>query len=139
MDNAIHWLRSTDDLIRWEDKPIPEECVVEANLERAKEPMRFDKPTARREPPSQSYHVSDNDVTVLLEAVEALKKKSAANPDKDQSRFSDNIRAIEAYMKYFQNNEFNVLENPRPRYVHGNVQISTAPDLYVEEEAPGNS
>ena len=82
----------------------------------------------------QNYHVSGNDVTVLLEAVEALKKKSAANPDKDQSRFSDNIRAIEAYMKYFQNNEFNVLENPRPRYVHGNVQVSTAPDLYVEED-----
>jgi hypothetical protein len=82
----------------------------------------------------QNYHVSGNDVTVLLEAVEALKKKSAANPDKDQSRFSDNIRAIEAYMKYFQNSEFNVLENPRPRYVHGNVQVSTAPDLYVEED-----
>jgi hypothetical protein len=82
----------------------------------------------------QKYHVSGNDVAVLLEAVEALKKKSAANPDKDQSRFSDNIRAIEAYMKYFQNNEFNVLENPRPRYVHGNVQVSTTPDLYVEED-----
>lgn len=44
MDNAIHMLLTKDALGRWESKPIPEECVVEANLERAKEPTRFDKP-----------------------------------------------------------------------------------------------
>jgi hypothetical protein len=81
----------------------------------------------------QKYHQSDNDVTVLLDAVEALKKKAADNPDKDQSRFEDNIRAINAYMKHFQNNEFTVLDNPRPKYVHGDVHVSTTPDLYVEE------
>jgi hypothetical protein len=81
----------------------------------------------------QKYHQSNNDVTVLLEAVEALKKKAADNPDKDQSRFEDNIRAINAYMKYFQNNKFTVLDTPRPKYVHGDVLVSTAPDLYVEE------
>jgi len=81
----------------------------------------------------QKYHQSDNDVTVLLNAVEALKKKAAENPDKDQSRFEDNIRAINAYAKHFQDNKFTVLENPRPKYVHGEVQVSTTPDLYVEE------
>ena len=70
---------------------------------------------------------------MLLEAVEALKKKAIANPDKDQSRFEDNIRAINAYMKHFQNNKFTVLETPRPKYVHGDVYVSTTPDLYVEE------
>lgn len=43
VDNAIHMLLTNDALGRWENKPIPEECVVEANLERVKEPTRFDK------------------------------------------------------------------------------------------------
>jgi hypothetical protein len=81
----------------------------------------------------QKYHQNGNDVTVLLDAVEALKKKAADNPDKDQSRFEDNIRAINAYMKYFQNSKFAVLANPRPKYIHGDVSVSTTPDLYVEE------
>jgi hypothetical protein len=81
----------------------------------------------------QKYHLHDNDVTVLLDAVEALKKKAAENPDKDQSRIEDNIRAIKTYMKHFQNHRFQVLENPRPKYIHGEVHVSTTPDLYVDE------
>lgn len=81
----------------------------------------------------QKYHQSDNDVTVLLDAVETLKKKAADNPEKDQSRFRDNIRAITAYMKHFQDNKFTVLPSPRPKYVHGDVYVSTTPDLYVDE------
>jgi hypothetical protein len=81
----------------------------------------------------QKYHQSENDVTVLLDAVEALKKKAADHPEKDQSRIQDNIRAIRIYMKYFQRNDFAVLANPRPKYVHGDVYVSTTPDLYVEE------
>jgi len=81
----------------------------------------------------QKYHSHNNDVTVLLDAVEALKKKAAENPYKDPSRIEDNIRAIKTYMKHFQNNQFRVLENPRPRYIHGEVHVTTAPDLYVDE------
>jgi hypothetical protein len=81
----------------------------------------------------QKYHANNNDVTVLLDAVEALKRKAAENPDKDQSRIEDNIRAIKTYMKHFQNHQFKVLENPRPKYIHGEVHVSTAPDLYVDE------
>ena len=81
----------------------------------------------------QKYHSHTNDVTVLLDAVEALKKKAAENPDKEPSRIEDNIRAIKTYMKHFQNDQFRVLENPRPRYVHGEVHVTTAPDLYVDE------
>jgi hypothetical protein len=82
----------------------------------------------------QKYHQSENDVTVLLDAVEALKKKAADHPEKDQSRIQDNIRAIRTYMKYFQRNDFTVLANPRPKYVHGDVYVSTTPDLYVDEK-----
>lgn len=81
----------------------------------------------------QKYHQSGNDVTVLLEAVERLKKKAADNPNKDQHRLEDNIRAINAYMKHFQDNKFTVLETPHPKYVHGDVFVSTTPDLYVDE------
>ncbi len=81
----------------------------------------------------QKYHSTGNDVRVLMDAVEALKKKAAASPEKDQSRFQDNIRAVDTYMKYFQKNEFVVLDNPRPKYIHGDVHVSTTPDLYVEE------
>jgi replication-associated recombination protein RarA len=38
VDNAVNMMLTKDALGRWENKPIPEECVVEANLERAKEP-----------------------------------------------------------------------------------------------------
>lgn len=43
VDNAATMMLTKDALGRWENKPIPEECVVEANLERAKEPTRFDR------------------------------------------------------------------------------------------------
>jgi hypothetical protein len=43
VDNAIRMLLTKDALGRWGNAPIPEECVVEANLERAKEPTCFDK------------------------------------------------------------------------------------------------
>jgi hypothetical protein len=82
----------------------------------------------------KKYHQNGNDVTVLLQAVEALKKKSADHPDKDRHRIEDNIRAINAYMKHFQDNNFVVLDTPRPKYVHGDVFVSTTPDLYVEED-----
>ena len=36
-------------------------------------------------------------------------------------------------MKHFQDKKFTVLENPRPKYVHGDVYVSTTPDLYVDE------
>jgi hypothetical protein len=82
----------------------------------------------------QKYHQSENDVTVLLDAVETLKKKAADHPEKDQRRIQDNVRAIRTYMKYFQRNDFTVLANPRPKYVHGDVYVSTTPDLYVDEK-----
>jgi hypothetical protein len=53
VDNAINMMLSKDALGKWEDKPIPEECVVEANLERAKEPSNFD-----RDIPGFDMHVS---------------------------------------------------------------------------------
>jgi hypothetical protein len=82
----------------------------------------------------KKYHENSNDVATLLAAVTALQKKAAtADPDKDISRLKDNIRAIEAYMKYFSKNKFVVLENPRPKYTHSSVEVSTSPDLFVEE------
>jgi hypothetical protein len=82
----------------------------------------------------KKYHENSNDVATLLAAVTALEKKAAtAGPDKDTSRLRDNIRAIEAYMKYFSKSKFVVLENPRPKYIHSSVEVSTSPDLFVEE------
>src|SRR5262249_39316954 len=45
----------------------------------------------------------------------------------------DNIRAITTYMKYFKDSKFAVLETPRPKYSHGDVEVSTSLDLYVQE------
>jgi hypothetical protein len=36
-------------------------------------------------------------------------------------------------MKYFSKSKFVVLENPRPKYIHSSVEVSTSPDLFVEE------
>jgi hypothetical protein len=81
----------------------------------------------------KKYHESGNDVATLLSAITALQKKKAAEPDKDSSRIRDNIRAIEAYMKYFSKNNFVVLNNPKPKYIHSNVEVSASPDLYVDD------
>src|SRR6185437_5782553 len=51
----------------------------------------------------------------------------------DSGRIRDNIRAIEAYMKHFSKNNFVVLENPKPKYVHASVEVSASPDLFVED------
>lgn len=82
----------------------------------------------------RKYHSGGNDITVLVKAVEELTKK-LFDPEKDQSRIKDNIRAIETYMKYFSGSTFAVLENPKPKYVHGDVEVSTTPDLFVEEKS----
>jgi hypothetical protein len=82
----------------------------------------------------KKYHESGNDVATLLAAVGALQKKVAAiEPGKDTGRIRDNVRAIEAYMKYFSKSKFTVLDNPRTKYVHSSVEVSTSPDLFVEE------
>ena len=82
----------------------------------------------------KKYHESGNDVATLLTAVAALQKKAAVlDPNKDPGRISDNIRAINAYMKYFSKSKFTVLKNPRPKYIHSSVEVSTSPDLFVEE------
>ena len=79
------------------------------------------------------YHESGNDVATLLAAVSALQKKEAANPEKDTNRIHDNIRAIEAYMRHFSRNNFIVLDNPKPKYKHGQVEVSATPDLFVDD------
>jgi|SRR5579885_1377658 len=81
----------------------------------------------------RKYHESENNVSVLLTAIEDLLKKEAEHPEKDGSRISDNVRAVKAYMAYFAHRKFTVLENPKPKYQHGEVIVSATPDLYVDE------
>ena len=81
----------------------------------------------------KKYHEAANNVATLLAAVTALQRKEAANPEKDASRIRDNIRAIEAYMKHFSKNNFVVLDTPRPKYLHGQVEVSASPDLFVDD------
>lgn len=80
------------------------------------------------------YHQSGNDVGVLVAAVAELQKKEAAHPEKDSDRIRDNIRAIETYMTHFAKNDFTVLENPRPKYIRGDVEVSASPELFVQED-----
>ena len=81
----------------------------------------------------RKYHESDNDITVLLSAIEALVKKENEHPEKDSARIRDNVRAVKTYMAHFSKNHFSVLENPKPKYIHGEVTVSATPDLYVDE------
>ncbi|HTT20062.1 MAG TPA: hypothetical protein VMG82_14020 [Candidatus Sulfotelmatobacter sp.] len=80
----------------------------------------------------RNYHEGGNDVSALVGAIEALTKKLAL-PGKDQARIRDNIRAVETYMKHFSKSPFKVLPTPRPKYEHAGVEVSTTPDLYVDE------
>lgn len=79
------------------------------------------------------YHASGNEITVLLNAIEALVKKGSEHPEKDASRIRDNIRALKTYMAHFSKSHFTVLDNPKPKYIHGEVTVSATPDLYVDE------
>jgi hypothetical protein len=81
----------------------------------------------------RDFHESGNDLKVLLSAVERLARKKAEHPEKDASRINDNIRAIKAYAAQFAKREFEVLQTPRPVYSVGNMEVSAAPDLYVQE------
>lgn len=81
----------------------------------------------------REYHESGRDISVLLTAVEKLIKKKAEHPEKDGARIDDNIRAIKAYISHFQNNNFTILNTPRPVYIFDQMLVSATPDLYVEE------
>jgi hypothetical protein len=82
----------------------------------------------------RKYHESGNNITVLLDAIEVLVKKENEHPEKDSSRIRDNVRALKTYMAHFSKSNFTVLENPKPKYEHGEVIVSAAPDLFVDEE-----
>jgi hypothetical protein len=82
----------------------------------------------------RDFHESGNDLKVLLTAVERLAKKKIENPEKDESRINDNIRAIKAYAAQFSKREFVVLPTPKPVYASGGIEVSATPDLYVEEK-----
>jgi hypothetical protein len=81
----------------------------------------------------RDYHESGNDASTIVTAIEKLMKKKQEEPLKDDSRINDNIRALETYLKHFSNRQFQILQTPKPRYVHGEVVVSTSPDLYVDE------
>lgn len=89
----------------------------------------------------KKYHQSDNDINVLLKAVADLAAKRAVakteitNDGKkpDASRIDDNIRALNAYMKFFSKAKFEVLTTPKLLYKHGNVEVSASLDLFVKE------
>jgi hypothetical protein len=81
----------------------------------------------------RKYHESNNDIRVLITAIERLTRKRDQYPNKDTSRIDDNIRAIKAYAGHFSKNAFKVLPTPRPVYSFEQVDVSATPDLYVEE------
>jgi hypothetical protein len=82
----------------------------------------------------RDFHESGRDITVLLKAVERLTAKKHAHPEKDTTRIDDNVRAINAYMKYYAANDFKVLVTPKPTYRFEQVEVSATPDLCVEEK-----
>jgi hypothetical protein len=81
----------------------------------------------------KKYHGSGNDVGLLLAAVLSLQKKEAGHPEKDAGRLRDNIRAIQAYATHFAKSSFQIIDNPRPVYRRGPVEVSATPDLYVDD------
>jgi hypothetical protein len=82
----------------------------------------------------RDYHEANNDVSVLLAAIERLNRKKAAKAGENMSRIDDNIRALTLYMKYYSNTPFTILTTPKLIYRFEQVEVSAAPDLYVEEK-----
>jgi hypothetical protein len=81
----------------------------------------------------RDYHEANNDVSVLLAAIQRLNTKRAAKAGENMSRIDDNVRALTTYMKYYANTPFTILTTPKLIYRFEQVDVSAAPDLYVEE------
>src|SRR5580692_5369330 len=81
----------------------------------------------------ERYHESGNDVSVAVRAVESLHAKAGRTNGRAQDRIRNNIRALESYIKHFGKRTLDILPTPNLSYVHGQVQVSAFPDLYVSE------
>ena len=81
----------------------------------------------------KKYHSKGNDIATLIAAVAELQRKEITHPEKDSGRIRDNIKAIQTYMSHFSKNKFVVLDNPKPKYKHGEVEVSATPDLFVDD------
>jgi len=82
----------------------------------------------------RDYHESGNNAATIVIVIEKLIAKKQKNPEKDAARINDNIRALQTYLEHFSNRKFTVLENPKPKYIHGEVSVSAFPDLFVDED-----
>lgn len=82
----------------------------------------------------RDYHESGNNAATIVTAIEKLIEKREKYPDKDASRINDNIRALKTYLNHFSQRKFQVLQTPKPTYIHGDVIVKASPDLYVDED-----
>ena len=81
----------------------------------------------------RDFHESGNNAAVIVSAIEKLINKREQNPQKNADRINDNIRVLEAYLTDYSGEKFTVLETPKPSYIHGEVVVTTTPDLYVAD------
>jgi len=80
----------------------------------------------------RKYHAQGNDASVLVGAVDELRKQAARAPTpRIVTKLDQNIRALECYMKYFAHSQFTVLPIPMLDLICGNVRITANPDLCV--------
>lgn len=79
------------------------------------------------------YHNEGNNPATLIGAVDSLRARADRSQGQTQIRLEHNIRALESYLKHFAGKQFTILKTPRTYYSHGNVTITAAPDLFVEE------
>src|ERR1700690_1927225 len=47
----------------------------------------------------RDYHESGNNAATIVTAIEKLIAKKQKNPDKDEARINDNIRALQTYLE----------------------------------------
>lgn len=82
----------------------------------------------------RAYHDDDNDVRLLRREMRALFEESqTASTAQTRTKWLNNLRAVETYMKSFADRKWKVKSCQKIHYIHSDVRISGNPDLAIED------
>jgi hypothetical protein len=81
----------------------------------------------------KGFHRRGNDTQWLMNQADLLSELATSLGGQSGVRLRNNARGLRQYAQNFQGRTFSILSDLRLALVHGNVKITVAPDLHVNE------
>lgn len=82
----------------------------------------------------RGYHDQDNDSSYVVRELKSLYQEAESAPTSQaRAKRLSNLRAIESYMASFSGRTWKIIPCPRIHYLSGEVRISGAPDLAIQD------